>query len=775
MGKLFNISHNRRFFFYGFIVFWIVSAGIWIYDYTLNNSSESDTSIYPSESTPNAVLSSPSNVNKIDVFEDCAIKKLVQTLGIEDTRSIDSHSSVYDQMLKKHALSDILTNLDFTERCNLYFKNLFVRDHNWFVDPNEDFPLEHRDTFDLQSFKKENSKKIRYKYAQMSNLEYDKINFDDKKVRKDVKRLAEEEFNEFWERTMKTEQKIVDYLSHLRIFNKCYVTSDNRYIMNKANELIEKVADNIDHTEFKADDDESLINDSGSKSCSELESRIYKWVSHSYPIYERWTGEIFLSPPDLRGFVHYPEVFKTTNSKFKGSTKDFSKSTFAENGPCFFNKFKNSLNGKGIVLSIGDKHVDDTVRFIHLLRALSNHYPIQIIYYDSLSDETKARIVAAARDKMIDLPESFHKVSKHFPSDYFHIKDGGMPKQEVWFVKTYNTIHDNFKEKFKMFAHKFLATLFNSFEEFILVHADTVLLQNPSEFFDLKDYKTTGAYFFKDRTAHAFRPPGDTKFFQKITPSILDNLMFDIPIITQKTLGLEFFNGMSHFMESGVVLINRHLHFNSILTMLQLNFFKPVTSRVHGDKEIFWLGFATSGDEDYHFNKNFAASIGTLTSPEERLTSEGNLKKSQELCSPHSGHLDENGKLLWFNSGFKFCGKSDLVNFETEVKKHDHFKFLKDAESMREYYESSLKLRNAVIPPFNIKSEIRAGNSVEEPVEGWHMERGYCHSYLWCAYSSIGGLTSDGQDNTQVGQVFEFDQESIDLYSYLGDIWVGNE
>ncbi|EGV60946.1 hypothetical protein CANTEDRAFT_137417 [Yamadazyma tenuis ATCC 10573] len=474
MEKTFNLSHNRKPVFYGFIAIWLISAGIWVYVYTPIDFSESETSIYHSElRAPNADLSNPLNVKKIDVFEDCTIQKLVRTLGIEDTRSIDSHSSVYDQMLEKRALSDILTNLDFTERCNLYFKNLFVRDHNWFVDPNEDFPLEHRDAFDLQSFKKETSERVREKFAQMLNLEYDKINFDDENVRKEVDRLTEEEFNEFWERTMKTEQKIVDYLSHLRIFNKCYVTSDNRYIMSKANELIEKEANSIDHTEFKADDDESLINDSGSKSCSELESRIYKWVSHSYPIYERWTGEIFLSPPDLRKFVRHPEVFKTTNSKFKGFTERPSKSASTLNGPCFFNKFKNSLNGKGIVLSIGDKHVDDIVRLIRLLRALNNHYPIQIVFYDSLSDETKARIVAAARNKMVDLPESFHKVSKHFPPDYLNVQDGGLPKQEVWFVNTYNAIHDHFKDKFKRFANKFLATLFNSFEEFMLVDADT--------------------------------------------------------------------------------------------------------------------------------------------------------------------------------------------------------------------------------------------------------------------------------------------------------------
>ncbi|EGV60648.1 hypothetical protein CANTEDRAFT_137126, partial [Yamadazyma tenuis ATCC 10573] len=478
----------------------------------------------------------------------------------------------------------------------------------------------------------------------------------------------------------------------------------------------------------------------------------------------------------MRDFVKYPEVFKPTTPKFNELTDDVTKSTLTGNKPCFFNNFKNKLNGKGIVLSIKDSHVDDTVKLIHLLRALNNHYPIQIVFYDSINDESKIKIVNAARKKMIDLPASFNKVAKNFPPGYFNFQDGGLPKQEVWFVNTYNAIHNNYKDKFRGFANKFLATLFNSFEEVMLIDADTVLVQNPSYYFNLKNYVSKGAYFFKDRTAPEFRPTGDTKFFEKITPSILDNLMFDIPIISQKTLGLEFFQGMGHFMESGLVLINRNLHFNSVLTMVQLNFFNPVTTRVYGDKEIFWLGFATTGDEDYHFNKFFAASVGALTPQQDRLNGDGTEKKSQEVCSAHPGHINgEDGKtLIWFNSGFKFCGQSDVVKYEDEVKKQEHLKFLKDAQSMREYYEGPIVLKNAIIPPFKNKLETWAENIIEEPRQGWHMEKGYCNSYLWCAYSSIGGLTNDGGDTTQTGQVFDFDKDSIDLFKYYGDVWVGN-
>lgn len=143
------------------------------------------------------------------------------------------------------------------------------------------------------------------------------------------------------------------------------------------------------------------------------------------------------------------------------------------------------------MLSIGDGHVEDTVKLIHLLRALNNKLPIQIVYYDNLAKETKDKIVTAAREVMVTVPKSFELVSRLFPEDYL---TNGLPQQEVWFVNTYNAIHANFKKKFHKFSNKFLATIFNSFNEFILVDADTVLMQNPEYFFQLPGYKNTGTF-----------------------------------------------------------------------------------------------------------------------------------------------------------------------------------------------------------------------------------------------------------------------------------------
>lgn len=707
---------------------------------------------------------------RIDV-RNGTIQRVVDELGIKDSRRLDSHSIIYDDILQSHDLISILSDLSFNQRCDLYFKNLYLHDNNWSIDPNERLGVDHRDQFSYNDYKNSILQQVREIYAEKYS-----IPVKDVKDNAELESMIRLEYERFWNQTMDIEQRITNLISHLRIFNKCYLTADENHQIISDNKALRTQKSLKSTSSFALTSQEKLIDAKTFSNCNELESRVYKWLSFAYPIYERWTGVTYLSPPDMKQFSAYPEVSRLSNPKFTSRTGDSIKSDFTNNQPCFLNRFKNSLNGRGIVLSISDTHVDDTVKLIHLLRALNNHYPIQIVYYDSLTIESKRKIVNAARSKMADLPASFQAVAHQFPKDYFTPSDGGLPKQEIWFVNTYNAIHDKYKDKFKGWFNKFLAALFNSFEEFMLIDADTVLLENPEYFFNLQQYINKGAYFYKDRTAAQFRPISDGKFFAKITPSIIDNLMFNIPIVTQYTLGRDLFDGMLHYMESGVVLINRRLHFNSILMMLQLDFFGAATERSHGDKELFWLGFAVNGDEDYHFNKNFAAAIGTLTPTRERLNDDGSPKLSQEICTAHPGHISEtDNQLVWFNSGFQFCGQSEEVDYRKEAAKHNRFKTIKTPEALKEFYESPVSLTHAIIPPFKNKLSTYYENVLQEPPRGWFMDKQYCNSYLWCAYSSVGGVTANGEENLQRGQVFTFDKQRVARYKYLGDIWVVSE
>ena len=126
---------------------------------------------------------------------------------------------------------------------------------------------------------------------------------------------------------------------------------------------------------FKPTKQEQMVNfDNENLSPSILEHRVYPWLSFEYPVYERWTGKYNIN---LRKWpIILKMEIKTTKRLNIIMTSIYHH---------FLESIKTKCNGRGLVLSISDLHVDVTVRLIHLLRALNNRYPIQIVYYDNLS------------------------------------------------------------------------------------------------------------------------------------------------------------------------------------------------------------------------------------------------------------------------------------------------------------------------------------------------------------------------------------------------------
>ncbi|KAG2733747.1 hypothetical protein G9P44_003272 [Scheffersomyces stipitis] len=799
--KLHVPRSKQKVIVYAGLVLWLICVNLWIFNYyhhsTRTPLKDDSSSIYD-EYNPDFINPDDDKSNKPDektndkssdphyhakpqpgLIDQISIQLLHKQTGVKDTRKKDSHSTVYDVMFNNHEVESVLANLDFQDRCELYFTTLYTMDVDWWIDPKYDFYFEHRDETSYDKWKKKMLNDLKKEWLKDKGEDTEDKNLDEVKVDQDLEDFIKKKYYEFWDSMMKTEQVVTDYLSHMRIFNKCFVSNDNAAQVNRVKNFSQnqmkfmkqffkagpKPGQSTVPPPFVPSSSEKRVN-MKFENCAHLEKRLYPWLSLDYPVYERWSGNMQMTPPDMSEFIDVP---KSANLK----KKEPIKSKMTNNVPCFLNTFKNSVNSKGLVMSISDEHVDETVRFIHLLRALNNKYPIEIVYYDNLSKKSKSKLVTAAREKFVVLPKSFEKVHQYFPDDY--MDNGGLPQQEIWFVNVHSVVAKNYKDNFKKFSNKFLATMFNSFEEFILVDADTVFVQSPEFFFELNGYKEKGAYFYRDRTAPQFRPPGDSVFFQKTSPSIVDSVMFDIPIMTDYTIKLPFFDGMSHFMESGVVVLNRNRHFNSILLMMQMSFMRPVMHRLYGDKELFFLSFAANGDEDYVFNSYSAAAIGQLTDDKFHVTSGGRKKKAKELCAAHPGHINgEDGKsLAWFNSGYNFCSKD--VNFEEEFEKGKRFQFLKNKEAMETFYRDPMKITHAIIPPFKNKKETLCDNVDEEPKEGWHMDKEYCKSYLWCAYSQIGGRTSTGGDNTQTGYIFEFDDKAQNLFEYYGDIWVGTE
>lgn len=766
---------RQRLLIYLCIVSFLVAINVWLYQ---NNSSfrksstlqhsiydqYSDEVIYHQTSTSSDQndQANQQTYQLNSITDDSFFQLLTKLLNTKDIRNIkDAYSKVYNSIFNTHNIESVIGNLDFDQRCQLYFQNLFIEDNNWIFNPNEDIRVHDRDHFRFDDWKRAKEGDLKRDFASSKEIKEEDVNTKSK----EFVAFVRAKYDEFWNHILEYEQKIVDTISTMRIFNKCYLTNENKTQIKANNRFIQRQhkfvkalkssGDSSRVLPFSATYQEKLIN----VKRSNFEHRVYPWLSFEAPVYEDWRGNIYHGPPDLQAIkkMKTQKLFPQKSSEF------------------FLKQFKQACNGKGIVLSIGDQHVDDTMKLIHLLRALNNRLPIQIVYYDNLSRDTKQKIVTAAREKIYALPRSFQKVAQYFPEDYLSAEYDGLPKQEVWFVNTYNVIHSDYKDKFQKFGNKFLATLFNSFDEFMLIDADTVLFKNPHFFFNLDGYKKTGTFFFKDRTPDTRHRDSDSYFFKKITPSPVDQVMFNIPLVSSYTLNREFFKDNEfHYMESGLVLLNRDRHFSSILLMLQMYFYHPVSDRIHGDKEVFWLAMATNGDESYYFNNNFAAAIGELTPQKYRKKDDGREPDSLELCSPHPGHIDSHdGKtLLWMNSGFQYCGKADQVNFKEEKDKKTRLQWLRTVDAFRKFYYSPLKITHAIIPPLDLSP---ADNIDNEPRHGWFMDNQYCKAYLWCAYSSIGGKTEDGGNNRLVGQVVEFDQRQQDLMTYFGDIWVGLE
>lgn len=589
---------------------------------------------------------------------------------------IDIHSSVYDTLIAKEGLASVLKGHSFKQRCNLYMNTLMKNDSN-FIGPHQHFGF-NRDDFktDLLS--------------------------------------------DAW-KVIREEEKILhDYLTHLKIFNKCYIDapddekffSDQRKLISLYSPMDFGITDKLQYT------------------CRQVEERLYPWLSFQMPVYMKWDGTV----------TKYPQKGSKIMDRF---TK-----------PCFLSNFKNNLKGRGIVLTIADSHLELTIRLIQVLRALKNTLPIEVVYYKDLSEQSRSKIIEVCRRE-------------------FKLDDTTLPPQDISFIDVSSAVKSDYIDKFGNFGNKLLATLFNSFEEMILMDADSVVMENPEFFFNLTKYKKTGTMFYKDRLAVEYRPKNDIIFFKKLMPSIMDSIFFNIPQVTNYSLERKFFKGINHYMESGLVVINRKRHFSLGLIMSQMIFHLTVQARVYGDKEIFWLAFVISGNENYSFNDHFLAAVGQVTPDTERLPSKYGAK---EVCSNHPAHIndEDDHTLLWFNSGFRHCGQNEKVDFQREFEAGKRYTHIKTVEEFKTFFNDKLILRDAVIPPHLV---IEADNLDEEPNRSWTNMRDYCAGYTWCGYSKIGGLYDHDQQkhNNAEGILVHFTPDEIKKFEKLGDVWTNDD
>lgn len=659
------------------------------------------------------------------------VAQSLYSYGYRNSRDVHNHllllkneaySSNYDSLLTKYE-PKIFNSFPLEKKCNLYFDQLHQNNNAWIL--NNFDTAGYDDNYinfqDFLDFKRTAEKDMVFNEAKILELE--------------------KEFNSRSWDSIKVDQRIIDAVTTLRIFGKCFIETEESKKVGFMSSIFE------DNKKEKDQLNEGKDLDTQQHLCEDTEARIFPWLSNILPSYTRWDGTVINN--------HLPDLSKSQSTYDDDEFHSHIKKDHIPETNCFLKNFRYSINGRGIVISASNGQKDELMRLGLILRATNNKLPIQIIHKGDLSEKNQKELIHQFRRpiNLDNLPLSFEKLPIHTAPKF--------PAQDLWFVNVERSIKTEFEGYFQKYANKLLAYLFNSFEDMILIDTDTVPFVDLESILKLPAFEEKGAFFFQDRQLRGSNTQNQVNYFKRLFPSKLDNFFFNIPLVTDFTLKNRFIGDLrNHFMESGVVAVKRTTHFTGMLSAVQLNFWSITARKIHGDKELFWLGQSIAGNENYEFNALGAASIGELTPNDNKLFPKS---PANELCGNHPGHINgyDNQTLLWINSGFTFCKNTDAANFDAGKPLFKQY----DGEKLKQHYKSVTRIRSAIVPP---PQEIPGNNDQGNPDLGWSDAHKYCFSYTWCAYDGVGDMSND----IKKGLLVNFDNQQTRVFDFFGDLWM---
>jgi hypothetical protein len=632
----------------------------------------------------------------------------------------DQVGHTYDTLVS--AVGENLDMMSYTEKCNLFFSSLFTENQAWQTQDFRGLPY-HQQIFERKDYFI-NDKLKHYRASLMDKTEEEKDKIIEEK---NIRHVYEVEYDNALKETQLTEKYIIDAATTLRVYSGCY--------LDQFGKLNTKRSD---------------------QHCSEIENRLFRWASRASPEFTRWDGKKMNRIPIMSDYVDQGMPYE--KPQMSG---------------CYMRDLRDQFNGKGFAISAADKHLDQLVSLFALLRATNNTLPIQIVHSGDLGPNARKILVHSARTLDLNVTgiDNIYDVMKtrNLDFDIEHLTAADIkilyPPLELWFVDVSGAVSKDYRGKFNGFANKLLAYFFSSFQHVLLIDTDMVpmtdldetILQSPL-------FEEYGTHFFRDREILHRREKSDGTFFAKLMPSSVDELLFNIPRSTAKTLENRYIGkSYYHVMESGVVAVDKRRHFSGVLGTLQLQIWSPVLSKIHGDKELFWLGMSMMGDEGYYMNHWPAGSAGQITPREQRypddLSSERrNRLKGKELCSTHPSHLSpvDNTTLLWFNAGIQNC--KNLHAAQGDINNGRYKYSFDNVTQLEDFYDSYQKIEAIIVPK---EEEYYINNQEGENTRGW-ASGGACSGYLFCSFDIVGG----SDDPEAQGILVEFDQTQRQIYNF---------
>ncbi|KAF9432585.1 hypothetical protein BGZ76_010589 [Entomortierella beljakovae] len=300
---------------------------------------------------------------------------------------------------------------------------------------------------------------------------------------------------------------------------------------------------------------------------------------------------------------------------------------------------RGSVKNRGIVMCVGDKHSMYARTTIRVLReVLKSTLPIEMYY-------------AGSKDLSQENREWFEKV------------DGGLTRVI--------DITEKLDQDLLLISGpviKPFAMLVSSFQEVILMDSDAYFLQDPAILFEDGGYKEVGTVFFYDRTIPTIHHSKTTLGANK-KRSWLYSFLPTVSNHPSKTRWYRLKGDQSQ--DSGVVVINKKLHFLGLLAICKMNDLlerNQITYRaIWGEKESFWIAMEMI-QERYSFIRFGGGVIGDKgdavpykkeydTKAGEEGEGEGGGRgtkghpvRMDRVCG-NKLHFNYQGLPLWWNSG----------------------------------------------------------------------------------------------------------------------------